>query len=602
MLKKNFFSLLVVPYLMLFFGLALSANAQTCPHSKGSVNCEDKYYCGGCVDASAIPVCSTGTTLNCDSCACGACDAGYISCNNICQLPNNGDCAANHRSVTNQCDGTCGICVSGYAECSGKCQAIQSGACTTADGNPGTLDQCGNCSLAKTKVELAPDQTQTWSSNQTPLISISQKGAGDLLKIYQGTSEKFIINNKGEIMLGYPAGINAAAGENMFFGNLNATALGNFFLLQKDGQDRFKINNEGNLGISNSNVPVGQYLFYGQIADSAGGDFLMFKKGGVSKLTVDQSGNLALAGNLAVAGTASIQGKNICLADGTNCPAVTIPPAPTQSLLDVLNKSADASSFSGTTILGGKVGIGVAAPIEKMEVNGNLKASGRVAFGGFGIDPTWSVTMPSLYVGNGFFGTTFSGGTTQSDSGLSLGKTTLNLGNNANLLYGNISSAPASANFIKMDKAGATKFRVDTDGNVSVAGNLSVSGSYLNIPTVQTQYAGKTAGSYDGNRGGYGQADNYCLSYGAGAHVCRAGEIIDNISRGVNLIISETGTAWINNGAPGYTARANDCVGWKSTSPSIEDASIVYGAFWDFDSKDGWVASCNVQKPFACCK
>lgn len=103
------------------------------------------------------------------------------------------------------------------------------------------------------------------------------------------------------------------------------------------------------------------------------------------------------------------------------------------------------------------------------------------------------------------------------------------------------------------------------------------------------------SGSLDGDRDGYGGANSACDSALGGSHVCTNSEILNSIICGASL--PSSGTGWIFNGAPGYTSPAvNDCNGWQSNS------GTVYGAFWSFTSNRGFATSCNIPRPFACCR
>jgi hypothetical protein len=119
-------------------------------------------------------------------------------------------------------------------------------------------------------------------------------------------------------------------------------------------------------------------------------------------------------------------------------------------------------------------------------------------------------------------------------------------------------------------------------------------------------YVGQTAASYTGNLNGavnvgYDDANVLCAGSVPGSHVCTTGEILETIKCN-RASLPVTDQAWISNGPPGYTARANDCVGWTSTSPS--GPTIVYGAIWAFDANGGvgWVTTCNQSLKFSCCK
>lgn len=120
-------------------------------------------------------------------------------------------------------------------------------------------------------------------------------------------------------------------------------------------------------------------------------------------------------------------------------------------------------------------------------------------------------------------------------------------------------------------------------------------------------YVGQTQASYTGNLNGavnvgYDDANALCAGSVPGSHVCATGEILETIKCN-RASLPVTDQAWISNGPPGYTARANDCTGWTSSSPA-GDGATVYGAIWVFDASGGvgWVTTCNMALKFACCK
>lgn len=107
-------------------------------------------------------------------------------------------------------------------------------------------------------------------------------------------------------------------------------------------------------------------------------------------------------------------------------------------------------------------------------------------------------------------------------------------------------------------------------------------------------FAGCTAAVYDGDIGDYSAADAACAGKYSGSHVCQAAEILWLINQ--KKALPDEGECWINDGAPDYTANANDCIGWSS------DELHSYGRYWDFAAQQGWLRGCINSLPFACCK
>jgi hypothetical protein len=115
-------------------------------------------------------------------------------------------------------------------------------------------------------------------------------------------------------------------------------------------------------------------------------------------------------------------------------------------------------------------------------------------------------------------------------------------------------------------------------------------------------YEGVTALSFSGDVSGYTGGDIACRVEYPGSHVCRTDEILATIStKDIETLFSYTNLAgaWILEGAPGYTAPANDCNGLK------DGTSSYLGAFWQFDPNTGGAGQlsiCSQTKPLACCK
>ena len=108
--------------------------------------------------------------------------------------------------------------------------------------------------------------------------------------------------------------------------------------------------------------------------------------------------------------------------------------------------------------------------------------------------------------------------------------------------------------------------------------------------------------NFDGNFGGYLNADAACRVDFSGSHVCRTDEILATISAGnIDTVFNYTDLkgAWILEGPPGYIAPANDCNGL------MENSFFYLGAFWQFDASTGGrgkLSLCSQKKPLACCK
>lgn len=262
----------------------------------------------------------------------------------------------------------------------------------------------------------------------------------------------------------------------------------------------------------------------------------------VSILTLDEAGNLMVGGGATIVGNATVAGQNVCLENGTNCPI---------ALGNYIWNTTERQPSSNFNISGNGV-IGADLRVENdLSVVNNVNISG--------------IEMNFLNAGSYFI------------NGNGDVQIRIDANNDGNNLF-------------KINNGANT-----TVMTVSEGGDVSATGCFGAV------YVGQTAGTYDGSRGGYDDADALCAATIAGSHICRTSEILETIK--CNLAsLPTTGLAWISNGPPGFTARANDCRGWTSNVGS--GAEIAYGPIWEFtaDGGIGWVSTCNMTFKFACCK
>jgi len=149
---------------------------------------------------------------------------------------------------------------------------------------------------------------------------------------------------------------------------------------------------------------------------------------------------------------------------------------------------------------------------------------------------------------------------------------------------------------VKLEVAGAVgaNYYCDANGNncVNVSNGWGTEGRFMGTTTVVTNGSFATSTLI-----GYQAANQHCMDKFSGSHFCRTDEIIYTIQSG--SISNFTGTSWIAEGPPGYTANSNDCNGWTTAT------STALGAFWLFDTNGGgagWLVNCSVSKPISCCK
>jgi len=112
-------------------------------------------------------------------------------------------------------------------------------------------------------------------------------------------------------------------------------------------------------------------------------------------------------------------------------------------------------------------------------------------------------------------------------------------------------------------------------------------------------YATSTPSTYNGLQSGYSGANALCAATLAGTHVCTTEEILYSINNGSGSSIPVGTTLWVSNGPPAYTANANDCIGWTSSTAGN------YGTVWiKLSSGDGFgsLNSCATARSYACCQ
>jgi hypothetical protein len=134
--------------------------------------------------------------------------------------------------------------------------------------------------------------------------------------------------------------------------------------------------------------------------------------------------------------------------------------------------------------------------------------------------------------------------------------------------------------------------------NVNITGNLTVGGCAF------ATYVGLTTSTYNGalssgSDTGYVAAKTICNAAFGGSHLCTTDEVLESIRCGLISTFTDGGQGWVAEGPPGYTANANDCIGWTSS------ASDSLGAFWIYNTTrggDGWLINCASSKKLSCCK
>src|SRR3989344_5270773 len=181
-------------------------------------------------------------------------------------------------------------------------------------------------------------------------------------------------------------------------------------------------------------------------------------------------------------------------------------------------------------------------------------------------------------------------------------------GENAIYGVGDYDSFLLQDNLLKLEtyKAGGFTPRLTANKN----GDLYVAGCAA-AAFVGLAYIGVApAGFKGGDASSYVGANNRCNTAFAGSHVCTVQEILESVKCAADAAHAGAPirsaafnglAAWVNGGPPGYTAYADDCLGWSDST------TAHYGRVWNFynvTGGTGTMTSCNVSSgmPYACCK
>lgn len=156
------------------------------------------------------------------------------------------------------------------------------------------------------------------------------------------------------------------------------------------------------------------------------------------------------------------------------------------------------------------------------------------------------------------------------------------------------------------------------EGDLNVTGNITVQGLSLTVNGTEVclsdgtncqdttslgffanHTSTKTTGNItSGSLNGYLAANAICNAQYPGTHMCQMHEILNTINANKTLT-NFTDTFRVSEGAPGFTANANDCDGWKS-----EDGSSL-GSIWIGNTTNGGSGSlvaCNAERAIGCCQ
>ena len=259
----------------------------------------------------------------------------------------------------------------------------------------------------------------------------------------------------------------------------------------------------------------------------------------------------------------------------------------------------------------GNVGIGTTTPGAKLDVNGSLAVRGAVSFtdatlyAGSGsrllmVDPEGNVSATSTLAGGsmpgGNTGQILRYGTSDWEA-----TSTIYIKDDGNVGIGTTSPG------YKLSVAGGGSFDSPVVVGTPNDGSEAVNVDYLNSAISglggdnTVTFAGVSVSTFTGNQGGYDSVNNICAGVDLDSHICTTEDILTIINNGnISTIPTTTEGYWISNGPPGYTANANDCAGFTTSSASFLGA--VWYKYNTYPSGVGALTKCNSTKNFACCK
>jgi len=509
-----------------------------------------------------------------DECGqCTGCQPGKILCTGVCQDPRSDDnnCAAApiHQNY-DQCDASCTTCKSDYTSCDGE-PGPQYVDCETADmtgdpcdgpgsPNPGGLGICGDgcCDTCNIDQPYVPMFGQFGASTATPVdtgqtgmdqpvIYIDQLDAvqnKDYMNFSTNGNTEFIVNNKGHLMIGLNlAGAVLGAGDNAIYTQIENGAQGNFLLFEKIGGTNpvFSVSHDGIICWNNECRNSWAEVGGGAGLWSEGieGDEIYYSSDNVG-IGIDNPNELL----------------HLKTEPGNN------------AALDIQSGAADHWA------------------IYHDEGTEDLRF--------------WNVDNRFWFTKEGNFGTP--GITLWTDEGS--GRVGIDTEVDNEFYINGNGDIQIKIDSDQITNPGDNSFNInngadDTVFEVNEDGDANSSGCWGPV------YIGSTPGR-DGNMGGYDGANALCKTEMGddSAHVCTGQEILNSINCGAGLNPAPgIGYAWISKGPPGYTAPLNDCQGWKSAHPeNAGDPITDLGDLWDFGNNRGVGVTCNLVRPFACCR
>lgn len=210
-------------------------------------------------------------------------------------------------------------------------------------------------------------------------------------------------NNFTGMVTAGSAALPVIGAQNLIYGNVDTTSTGALLLLQNESVDRFRVaangdvtatsfsgvgtnltslnasnlssgtvpsarisgtyannltfSNRTNFGSATLNVAGGTSLIYGNVDTASAGNLLLLQNESADRFRVDAAGNLILSGTITATGSLTSGGVNVCLQNGTNCPA-TLTGGGTANYLTKFTGTGDTVGNSLIQDDGANIGLG----------------------------------------------------------------------------------------------------------------------------------------------------------------------------------------------------------------------------------------------------
>lgn len=531
----------------------------------------EDFYMGACrPHIETIADCGIGgwtnVSFSCDTGCTGSCGAGEIRCNGACITPladdgdpdgvNDGKTCSAAGLGFDQCTGMCGACTSGYIMVHGKClkplDVVDDKVDSFSVGNPAykiwdgtTLTETvhvGNAGCADNEIPVSDSASPTGWKCGTGVNSGLWSTDGTNVwrpagKVGIGTATPDAgLSIKGD---GWPASFiyldtNAVDQDAGIRFYENGTV--KYHLYNDHVDNVLKINAEGSL-VNSIVIGATGNVGIGAVVPN-------------TKLDVELAGGKGGAATIGDSANTATGDFSVAIGSGNSA------------------QEKGSVAMGVGTITSGQVSFTLGGNIE-------AESTGEVVIGAYNItSPTynsssWVLTDPLFVVANG----------------------------TSDLLRSN------ALTILKNGKVGigtaAPVYDLDvTDGSINAAQYcLNGSSCLVSWPTGAATWLGVTNNPYDGSQGGYATADKHCADdmVDLTARVCTVEDILALRRKGV---LPTSGTAWVNGGPPGFTATANDCLGWTN-----HDSTNTFGRYWQFGTNSAaWLDNCSLSHPFACCK